>query len=569
MKDQCEMNEDLQTLRDKVSAFMVPMLWLHVPLVAIVGWVVGNGWLGPGAVAAVVASVVTASWLFAPSSKSTRLTIAVAFIAMVSILVAACRGSAFQIDIHMYYFAALAILVAYCDRDVILTGAGVTALQHLTLNFLAPDLVFPGGANIGRVVLHGVIVTGEAGALTWAIHRINILFAASAKSSADAEAASNAVKALEEAASLRLIVDEERQAGIDLRVAFVAQQSKTVEAVGLGLAKVAQGDLVFRLTEAFPPEFEKLQTDFNGAMETLRVAMQSVAGSSGRIHSNAREISASSGDLARRTELQATNLQETAATLDQITATVRKTAESTTEARNTVAVAKADAERSGAIVRETVEAMSGIEASSRKIGNILGVIDEIAFQTNLLALNAGVEAARAGDAGRGFAVVATEVRALAQRSADAAHEIKALIATSGQQVETGVKLVGETGQALARIVEQVARVNGLIGDIAASAQEQATGLQQVNATVNQMGQVTQQNAAMVERTNEAVQSLALATEQLTGQVARFQTGGIAASRLNARTSDGALRFVPELAGPHGGFAGAAGGSLEQAGSDVP
>ena len=548
---------------------MVPFLWLHVPLAGIVAWEVGNGWLGPGAVAAVVAGVVTASWFFAPSSKSTHLTIAVAFIAMVSIILAAFRGSNFQIDMHMYYFAALAILVAYCDRDVILAGAGVTAVQHLTLNFLAPDLVFPGGANIGRVILHAVIVIGEAGALIWAIHRITILFESSEKNLADAVAASNAVKALEEAESLRRIVDEERQAAIDQRIAVAAQQSKTVEAVGLGLEKIAQGDLVFRLTEAFPPEFKKLQTDFNGAMETLRVAVHSVAGSSGEIHSNAQEISAASDDLARRTELQATNLQETAAALDQITATVRKTAESTNAARNTVAAAKADAERSGDIVRETVEAMSGIETASRKIGNIIGVIDEIAFQTNLLALNAGVEAARAGDAGRGFAVVATEVRALALRSAAAAKEIKGLISASDQQVETGVKLVDETGKALARIVEQVARLNGLVGDIAASAQEQSTGLLQVNATVNQMDQVTQQNAAMVERTNEAVQSLALATEQLAGQVARFQTGGIAANHVKVARRYEPLRLDQEQAGPCGGFAGASRRSREKVGADAP
>jgi methyl-accepting chemotaxis protein len=549
MKDKRDMADDLNALRDKVSKCMVPFLWLHVPLAGIVAWKVGNSWLGPCAVAAVVASIVTASWIFAPSSKSTRLTIAVAFIAMVSIILAACRGSDFQIDIHMYYFAALAILVAYCDRDVILAGAGVTAVHHLTLNFLAPDLIFPNGANIGRVVLHAVILTGEAGALTWAIHCINILFKSSAKNLADAEAASGAVKALEEAENLRRIVEEERQAGINQRIAFSVQQSKTVEAVGLGLEKVAQGDLVFRLTEAFPPEFEKLQTDFNGAMETLRLAVCSVAGNSGKIHSNALEISAASDDLAHRTEIQAASLQETASALDQITATVRKTAESTNEARNTVAVAKDAAERSGDIVRDTVDAMSGIETSSKKIENIIGVIDEIALQTNLLALNAGIEAARAGDAGRGFAVVAAEVRALALRSADAAKEIKALVSASEQHVDTGVKLVGETGKALARIVEQVTKLNGLIGDIAASAQEQATGLQQVNSTVNQMDQVTQQNSAMVDRTNTAVQNLASATEQLAGQVARFQTGGIAISRLNV--------------------AGELAGIREQVGADAP
>jgi methyl-accepting chemotaxis protein len=203
---------------------------------------------------------------------------------------------------------------------------------------------------------------------------------------------------------------------------------------------------------------------------------------------------------------------------------VRKTAENSGQARSTASAARSEAELSGDVVRQTVAAMSGIETSSRQISNIIGVIDEIAFQTNLLALNAGVEAARAGDAGRGFAVVATEVRALAQRSADAAKEIKALISTSGQEVESGVKLVGETGRALDRIAEQVAKVNELVGEIAASAQEQATGLNQVNTAVNQMDQVTQQNAAMVEQSTAASHSLAGEAEALARLVGRFQIG---------------------------------------------
>jgi methyl-accepting chemotaxis protein len=204
---------------------------------------------------------------------------------------------------------------------------------------------------------------------------------------------------------------------------------------------------------------------------------------------------------------------------------VHKTAGSAKDAREAVAAAKTDAERSGNVVRKAVEAMSKIESSSQQIGQIIGVIDEIAFQTNLLALNAGVEAARANEAGRGFAVIASEVRALAQRSAEAAKSIKDLITTSTAEVGEGVKLVAETGQALERIVTKVAEINQVVTDIASGAQEQATGLQQVNAAVNQMDQVTQQNAAMAEEATAACQSLAKESEQLKRLVEQFDVGG--------------------------------------------
>jgi methyl-accepting chemotaxis protein len=213
---------------------------------------------------------------------------------------------------------------------------------------------------------------------------------------------------------------------------------------------------------------------------------------------------------------------------------VRKTAEGATHAREVVASAKGDAERSGAVVRDAVAAMSQIEQSAKEISQIIGVIDEIAFQTSLLALNAGVEAARAGDAGRGFAVVASEVRALAQRSADAAKQIKTLISTSGAQVSAGVGLVGETGRSLERIVVQVGEINGIVSEIAASAKEQATGLAEVNTAVNQMDQVTQQNAAMVEESTAASHALAREVDELAQLIRRFRTEDEAAPAIPAR-----------------------------------
>ncbi|MBW4024924.1 MAG: HAMP domain-containing protein [Proteobacteria bacterium] len=316
-------------------------------------------------------------------------------------------------------------------------------------------------------------------------------------------------------------------------------QQAVVDGISAALARLAKGDLTVRFSQQVSTAYEVLKDDFNAAVETLQTAMQAIAANTQGVRSGASEITSASDDLSRRTEQQAASLEETAAALDEITATVRKAAEGAKEASALVSQARTDAERSGTVVRETVAAMSGIETSSRQIGNIIGVIDEIAFQTNLLALNAGVEAARAGEAGRGFAVVATEVRALAQRSADAAKEIKALISASGGQVESGVRLVGETGKSLERIVEQVKQLNRLVIEIAASAQEQATGLNEVNTAVNQMDQVTQQNAAMVEEATAASHSLAREAEELARLVSQFQIGAGEAAKLAPGWSAGA------------------------------
>ena len=314
------------------------------------------------------------------------------------------------------------------------------------------------------------------------------------------------------------------------------RQTAVVDRVASGLSHLSTGDLAHRIDEVFPAEYEKLRGDFNNAMAKLQETMHRVTASAATIGEGTGEISTAADDLSRRTEQQAASLEETAAALDEITATVRRTAEGAKQARTVVGSTKGSAERSGQIVRQAVQAMSEIERSAREVSQIIGVIDEIAFQTNLLALNAGVEAARAGDAGRGFAVVASEVRALAQRSAEAAKEIKGLIAMSGAQVAEGVVFVGQTGDALSSIVVQVAEIDGIVGEIAASAQEQASALDEVNTAVNQMDQVTQQNAAMVEETTAASHALAGEVKALTGLIGRFRLGhaGKAASATVAR-----------------------------------
>ena len=328
-----------------------------------------------------------------------------------------------------------------------------------------------------------------------------------------------------EAVAQRGAVEAERVQREREKAAEAEADAFAMQALGQALDRLASGDLTYRITAQLAPKTAQLKTDFNAAAGRLQDALRGINGATGGINAGSEEIAQASDDLSRRTEQQAASLEETAAALDQITATVRKTASGALEVSGLVAQARAGAERSGAIVDQAVSAMSQIETSSNQVNQIISVIDEIAFQTNLLALNAGVEAARAGDAGKGFAVVAQEVRALAQRSAEAAKEIKALISTSSQQVGAGVDLVAQTGEALRAIVGQVASIDSLVKEIAASAQEQSTGLHQVNVAVNQMDQVVQQNAAMVEEATAATHSLKGEAGDLARLVGRFQVGG--------------------------------------------
>ena len=319
-------------------------------------------------------------------------------------------------------------------------------------------------------------------------------------------------------------IDSERRGNEARTLRHAQEQAEAMATVGEALEALAGGDLTAEI-DRISPEYVKLRDDFNQAVAALAGAVQSIARSTDVVHENAGDISEAAGNLSRRTEQQAAALEETAAALDQITSTVRNASERAGEARSMVAETKSSAAKSGAIVRSAIEAMSRIEGSSARIGQIIGVIDEIAFQTNLLALNAGVEAARAGEAGRGFAVVAQEVRELAQRSAQAAKEIKELIRSSTGEVENGVALVRSTGDALLEIETLVNRVNDHVASIATAAREQATGLQEVNVAVNSMDQMTQQNAAMVEETTAASQTLAQESRTLKDLLQTFRLSG--------------------------------------------
>ncbi|WP_326888338.1 methyl-accepting chemotaxis protein [Rhizobium beringeri] len=329
----------------------------------------------------------------------------------------------------------------------------------------------------------------------------------------------------DEAARERQAAETERSRSESERQESVSLQRHIVSIVGAGLSELSQGNLGHRIADEFPGEYGKLKQDFNAALASLEETINTMNLSVTNIGSGTGEISNSASDLAKRTEQQAASLEETAAALNELTAQVDSSAENARTAAENVNLACQDAEKSGEVVQKAIASMQGIEQSSTEVSRIIGVIDEIAFQTNLLALNAGVEAARAGEAGKGFAVVAQEVRELAQRSANAAKEIKTLINTSAVQVKEGVDLVGRAGGTLHKIAEQVMGINDLIRQISASASEQAVGLKEINQAMNQMDQVTQQNAAMVEEATAASVALNDEAQTLKALATRFNVSG--------------------------------------------
>ena len=316
----------------------------------------------------------------------------------------------------------------------------------------------------------------------------------------------------------------------------VTERMSAINALGGALKALSEGDLTQNLSTAFVPSMEVVRKDFNEAVAGLHEAMRTVETNANAIASGAQEIRSAADDLAKRTEQQAASVEETAAALDEITTTVGDSSRRADEAGTLVARTRSGAEKSGEVVKKAIDAMGQIEQSSREISSIIGVIDDIAFQTNLLALNAGVEAARAGEAGKGFAVVAQEVRELAQRSASAAKDIKALITTSGEQVRSGVALVDETGRALQEILVQVAEAHVNVAAIVEASREQSTGLREINQAVNAMDQATQQNAAMVEESTAASHAMAREAEALHGLIRRFRLAGSAQSAQRAPSS---------------------------------
>lgn len=406
-------------------------------------------------------------------------------------------------------FAIITAIVALVIGGIALIGIAMVLSAMLSRMIARPITTLT--AAMGQLADgdNDIVVDADRADELGDMARAVLVFRDTAVAKAEAEAA----KAL---ADLAKLTAERNKAEAD------TAQRQVVEALDTALEALAAGDLTHVISTPFAPEYERLRTAFNVAVQGLEESLAGVAGSAESVRAGANQICSASEHLSHRTEQQASTLQETTSATNQVTDMVGGTARSAADARTAITMANGDATDGRAIVEQAISAMDAIKVGSQEISEIITMIDGIALQTNLLALNAGVEAARAGETGRGFAVVAGEVRELAKRTVDAAKDIKELIVKSSEEVKLGVDRVGETGDMLARVVSRIGDANTLVVDIAQGAQTQAESMKQVNGAVASMDRATQQNAAMAEEATAAARILATEADELATLVSRFR-----------------------------------------------
>ncbi|WP_234801632.1 methyl-accepting chemotaxis protein [Allorhizobium taibaishanense] len=503
---------------------MIGLVWLNATLVVIADFVQGQPQpLLDLGISLAIAILCLGIWRQDRTGTQTMMATAIANAVLVSMLVYAFRGSPLQSDMHMYFFAVLAIMTMWVYLPAIIAFSAVVAVHHTAFYFLFPFAVFSGDSDFSRVVLHAAVLVFETAALAILIRIVTTSMKSAESLAQEAQEAQAAGEALRiDNLKIQTTAAEERiQAFETAEKEAKATMKRAIRGLELALTRLAKGELNFQIDEPFDEAFEGLRQHLNDTIRQFADVLASVVEAVVIIDGNSREISASANDLSRRTESQAASLEETAAALGSLTSNIQQTSENTLKAHGMARTATDNAAHSSTVVTEAEDAMRRIEESSGKIASIISVIDEIAFQTNLLALNAGVEAARAGEAGKGFAVVAQEVRELAQRSANAAREIKQLISASSSEVEGGVRLVRNAGSALQSISGSIQDIGTLIGTIADAAKDQSLGLKDVNSAIGDMDKTTQQNAAMVEESTAAAMTLAAQAEQLKQMVDHF------------------------------------------------
>jgi methyl-accepting chemotaxis protein len=421
---------NMDALRETASKALLLLLWTHVPLAVAIGLTEGTGWLLPGALMAAMAAIATLSWRAAGTSPSTRLTVAVALMGGVSLLVYQLSGHPWQTDMHMYFFAALATLAAYCDYRAIIAGAGAVALHHLGLNFLLPAAVYPGGSDFGRVALHAVILVLEAGVLIWLALKLSQLFETTAQKTAEAE---SALAEQDRADTQRKAKEEQEAAMHALAAEFEHKISHIVEAVALAATE----------------------------MQVMSASMSSTSEEAARL---AAAVAVSSAQAS-------TNVETVASATEVLTASIGGIGQQVIRSTEIASKATGEAKRSTAMVQ-------GLSAGTEKIGEVVTFIRSIASQTNLLALNATIEAARAGEQGRGFAVVAGEVKALASQTAKATEEIS-------MQIHGIQSATRDAVDAIQEISGTVREINEISDAIASAVKEQGAALRQIAVNVEQ------------------------------------------------------------------------------------
>jgi methyl-accepting chemotaxis protein len=472
------------------------------------------------------------------TDPAARLGAAASVVTLPALLLFVFQGAAWEVDLHMIFFAVLAMVVILCDWRAIALGTGVIAVHHLLVGMIMPNWVFQNGGSLERILLHAVILLVEAGTLAWIAQNVVALIAAIGQ-------------AQEQRLADQAYADAERARHTD-------ELTGVISTLQDGLSRLAAGDLTRTIDGELPASYAALRTDFNEAVASLRTLIRALSEKAVAIDGGSHEIAQASEDLARRTEANAASLEQTSAAISQMDGRVQSgvAAAERTVARadrtlGTVASGRSTAD-------DAVKAMTSVSESAKGIDDVIEGLDKIAFQTRVLAMNAAVEAGRAGEAGRGFAVVADLVSALAMRAEEEAGRAREQLTATQSDIAVAVDMVRKVDDSLAEIVSDVGEVNALLRDMADDNKAQAATIGEISTAIGAMDKATQQNAAMVEETSAAARNLSGEVAELTAQARRFAIGdeGRAAARpdrTRAPSAAAAPRAKPAASGEWASF----------------
>jgi len=574
----------LDTIRSRASILVAGLAAIMAAIAIILEMVFHGDFSLAGTLAALgLAALLTTFFVNRQSATFRYMAVAVMMAEVMALLIAA-RGQPLQTDIHMAFFAGLAVCALLYDTKAIILGAALVAVHHLVLGMTLDDLIFYGGGGFTRVLLHAVILIIETVSLIWMTVNTQHLLQISDERSEQAQTSAQEAELLADevqrttatgrqerqatmqqlSSDFNRVVDAAGQGDFSARIEtsykdpelanLATSINGLIETVGgsLGetarvLSSLANADLRARMSGQYQGAFATLQADTNALADTLTTIMSGLRSAISSMRSATSEIVIGTNDLSERTTKQAATIEETSAAIEQLAATVLENADRARDANTNAQKVNQVGEEGGAVMRQANDAMSRITESSSKISNIIGLIDDIAFQTNLLALNASVEAARAGDAGQGFAVVAVEVRRLAQSAAQASADVKTLVEASAGEVGAGTKLVAEAASKLAAMMEAARANNTLMEGIARNSREQASAIEEVSGAVRQIDQMTQHNAALVEQTNAAITQTEDQAREIDRIVEVFKTDGAAPTRSRSTLPDRDVQHLRQAA----------------------